>query len=260
MTSPGVLYVDETVDLYRKVRLPRNWTIHCEPEWGSLQASLQWCFTNYPDASQYGWLADDTRPRTHGWDVALEEAAGNWGLAYARDLWLSETPVELSNLQAGWNLSSGLCWGGALVRAVGWWALPGVKQAGIDTAWTEIVRPLGLHAYRADVTVEHLHYKAGKRPIDSIDEGDHIEVDIGVRNEWVRSVHYRNILRKLRDVVPGSDQDGALQAQRQSMVDELWSNGGDGKIPSARITRILEGTNAVDLLEYDRVRHPELVA
>lgn len=254
MTSQGVVYCDETP--YPNLHLPANWTMHHEPEWGSLQASLQWVFNTYPDATQYGWLADDTRPRTHGWDVALEEATGDWGLTYARDLWLSETPVELSNLQAGWNLSSGLCWGGDLVRAVGWWALPGVRQAGIDTAWTEIVRPLGLHSYIAAVTVEHLHYKAGKRPKDDVDEADCIDADIAIRNLWVRSVEYRNVIRRLKAVVPGSDQDGAIQAQRQSMVDELWFNGGDGKIPGARILRILEGTHANDLLEYDAVRHP----
>lgn len=261
MTSPGVLYVDETVDEYQRIKLPRNWTVHYETEWGSLQASLQWAFTNFPDATQYGWLADDTRPRTHGWDTALEQAAGNWGLAYAKDLWLSETPSELSNLIAGWNLSSGLCWGGDLVRTVGWWALPGVRQAGIDTAWTEIVRPLGLNTYRADVTVEHLHHKAGKRMMDIQDEGirdglNYVDRDIAFRNEWVRSVEYRNLIRRLRDLVPNADVDGALQAQRQSMVDELWSNGGDGKIPGARLQRILDGTNGVDLLDYDRVRHP----
>src|SRR3954462_10169202 len=94
MTSRGVLYADETP--YPKLKLPKNWRYHHEPTWGSLQASMQWCLNEYPDASSYGWLADDTRPRTQGWDRELEAAAGQWNLAYARDLWLSEDPFRLA--------------------------------------------------------------------------------------------------------------------------------------------------------------------
>ena len=203
MSSAGVVYVDETVEEYAGIRLPANWTIHYEPEWGSLQAAMSWCHETYPDAGSYGWLADDTLPRTQGWDKLLEARAGQWRLAYAKDLWLSERDYTLRELEEGSNLSSGLCWGGGLVREVGWWALPGVRQAGIDTAWTEIVRPLGLHRYTADVTVEHENYRTGKRERDAIDDWtrpdaeDYISRDIEIRNQWVLSEDYRELLRRL---------------------------------------------------------------
>jgi len=245
MTSQGVLYVDGSDD-YHRIRLPGNWRVHYEPEWRGLQGSLQWCYETFPNATQYGWLADDTRPRTEGWDKRLEQAAGDWNLAYAKDLWMSEHPISLDALQSGRDLSSGLCWGGELVRTVGWWALPGVVQAGIDTAWTELIRPLSLHRYVDDVVVEHLHYKAKKRPKDSVDEGAHINPDITVRNRWVWSSQYRNTLRRLTRFVPSGDPVTA--ALRQSLVDELW---GTGMMPAARLQRIQEGALDIDIEQWE---------
>jgi hypothetical protein len=60
VTSSATGSVTSRIDL----RLPKNWSIHYEEQWGSLQASLQWTLRQYPDATQYGWLADDTYPRT----------------------------------------------------------------------------------------------------------------------------------------------------------------------------------------------------
>lgn len=245
MTSLGVLYVDGSDD-YHRIRLPRNWRVHYEPEWRGLQGSLQWCLERFPDASQYGWLADDTRPRTRGWDTSLERAAGGWNLAYAKDLWMSEDPIGLEALRAGRDLSSGLCWGGDLIRTVGWWALPQVKQAGIDTAWTEITRPFALHRYLEDIVVEHLHYKAGKRPKDHVDDGAHIPGDVQKRNRWVWSADYRNTLRRLAALIPSGDP--VTEALRQSLIDELW---GSVLMPAARLKRIQEGALHIDIDQYE---------
>lgn len=78
MTSQGLVYVDETVDEYRNIRLPANWKIHYEPEWGSIAKSMRYTRKRFPKATQYGWLADDQYPRSHQWDRKLEHAAGDW--------------------------------------------------------------------------------------------------------------------------------------------------------------------------------------
>ncbi len=250
MTSPGVIYVDEDDGSYDNIRLPKNWRIHREPAWLSLQGSMQWCFENYPDATQYGWLADDTHPRTHGWDKLLEAEAEGWGLSYANDGWFSDNPGEVEQLVQGNNLSSGLCWGGDLVRAVGWWALPGVIQAGIDTAWLDIVRPFGLHRYRHDIVVEHLNWRTKKRDYDDTDlwerpgHGNYIQTDLDTKDQWHWSRDYRSLLLRLeQEAPPGANLGGALRARRASLIDELWAKGG---LPSARLQRIKEG-------DYDNV-------
>lgn len=245
MTSPGVVYVDETVDEYRHIRLPKNWTIHYEPEWGSLQASLQWCFNKYPDATHYGWLADDVRPRTDRWDKTLEAVAGDWCLSYARDLWLSENPHTLSELEQGCNLSSGLCWGGDLVRTVGWWALPGVRQAFIDVAWCRIIETFGLQRYTHDVVVEHLNYRTGKRERDPVDDwsrdgDDYIKRDIDEGYRWLASDAYFQVLRRLSvtpmRLVPSAVQiRKAVQQIRDDYANAHWTPGQSG----SALTRVL---------------------
>jgi len=266
MSSPGVVYVDESVDLYRDLRLPENWSIHFEREWGSLQASLQWCLREYPDASQYGWLADDTYPRTEGWDKALEQAAGDWCLSYAKDLWLSEQTGSLAALKYGDDLSSGLCWGGELIRTVGWWALPGVRQAGIDTAWTAIISPLFLGRYVDDVTVEHKNYRTGKREEDSVDDWtrdgvDYIADDIAVRDRWVASKDYRDTLERVvssaRVNLNKTQMDRMRQKASDNYVNHFWAP----SMPGVRLTNALERINS-DLDELVRAllaRHPHLV-
>lgn len=254
MTSPGVVYVDETVKDYQDIRLPANWTIHYEPEWGSLQASMSWCFQQYPEATHYGWLADDVRPRSMGWDASLEAMAGEWCLSYARDLWLSENPSRLAELEDGTNLSSGLCWGGELVRTVGWWALPGVRQAFIDVAWCRIIEPLSLQRYAGHVTVEHLNYRTGKRPMDAVDEwsraGDnYIERDIDIGYGWLASPEYAEVLRRLKaaptQVAPSDLQvrraaERAVQRARDDYANAHWKPGRSG----SSLTRVLQEFDA----------------
>jgi len=190
MTSPGLVYVDETVEEYADLRLPPNWTMHLEREWGSIAASMRYCLEQYPDASQYGWLADDNIPRTSGWDVALERAAGNWYISCARDLWVSE--LGWHHPTGGPCFTSGLCWGGELIRTVGWWALPGVYQGGIDGAWNDLAGMLGLTRYLPHVIIEHRTWKLGKRAQDETDEWvkqgmTYIATDLVHYNEWCRT-------------------------------------------------------------------------
>lgn len=257
MTSPGVVYCDETP--YPELRLPKNWRVHHEPRWRSLQGSMSWCFRSYPDASAYGWLADDTRPRTERWDKLLEEAAGDWNLVCARDLWFSEIDGERDLLESAQNLSSGLCWGGMLVRAVGWWATPGLRQGGIDTAWLDIVRPFGLHRYVHDVTVEHLNWRTKKRAKDAVDdwarEGvDYIERDFVAKNMWFASADYRDILRRVADKSGRGDHPAMVSAVRRSFADDRYTSGGG--IPGARLTKILEGMADDEIERFDANQRP----
>lgn len=250
MTSPGVVYVDETVGIYRKLRLPDNWTVHPEPVWGSLQASMSWCLEQYPDATAYGWLADDVRPQTVGWDKQLEAVAGDWCLSYGRDMWLSESDWRRNELEDGDNLSSGLCWGGELVRTVGWWALPGVRQAFIDVAWCRIVGPLGLARYTHEVIVEHLNYRTGKRDRDQGDDwtrggDDYIERDIEAGYAWLASEDYDTTIRRLGGAAarqPPTDRQvaQAVQRLRDNYANAHWKPGRSG----ASLTRILADFDA----------------
>jgi hypothetical protein len=246
MTSAGIVYIDEDTGQYDNLRLPDNWTVHREPAWGSLQASMSWCYQQYPDASQFGWLADDTYPRTPAWDVQLEDAAGDWCLSYANDLWLSQQNTNA--VVSGDDLTSGLCWGGELVRTVGWWALPGVRQAGIDTAWVSICSSLGLLRYRQHLVVEHKNWRTGKRDRDDIDDwsrnGDsYIERDIAIRNAWCASEDYRATLERVRRLARVEPSPEILERQRRNIRDAKVSLLWNPTSSAARLAAIIEQVN-----------------
>jgi hypothetical protein len=206
MTSPGIVYVDETADLYRKIRLPANWSIRRTNTWGSIAASMRYCRRRYPDATQYGWLADDTVPISEAWDVALEQAAGNWHISYANDRWMALDPGWAHYVRAGSLMTSGLCWGASLIRAAGWWALPGVRQGGIDGAWNTVSHELDLGRYLDNVVIEHRTWKAGKRRRDKTDawvkHGQaYIAADVKRYWKWEREECPR-LVKRLRKLVP----------------------------------------------------------
>jgi hypothetical protein len=246
MTSPGVVYVDEDTGLYDKLRVPFNWRIHREPTWGSLQASMQWAYKQYPRATHYGWLADDTVPRTDGWDKELERTAGRYGFAHARDLWHSEDPIDEHEFIRGDDMSAGLCWAGDLVRTVGWWALPGVTQAGIDTAWTAMLGPLGLIRYRRDVIVEHKHYRTGKREIDAGDSWErdgheYIKQDIWARDAWVMSDDFIDTITRISEV---ADIRPNWVWLHQSLVNAKAASRFKLGMPGARLQAIIDHFDA----------------
>jgi hypothetical protein len=262
MTSPGVVYVDEDTGLYDKLRLPFNWRIHREPVWGSLQASMQWVYRQYPRATQYGWLADDTVPRTNGWDKELEASAGDHAFSHARDLWNTEGSQD--EFENGLDMSAGLCWGGELVRAAGWWALPGVRQAGIDTAWLAILAPFRLVKYRHDVIVEHKHYLTGKRKTDQGDSWfrdgvNYVQADIDAREEWVSSTEcIRAVLRIGMMLNRQPDRKLLMRYLIDAKMAQVWHHG----MPAVRLQNLTKryeealDNNVTDLLGADTDTKP----
>lgn len=204
MTSPGVLYIDgDERGEYADMAYPDNWTVHLAQHAG-LSAALRWCLATYSDEASYGWLADDMIPRTHGWDRALEQAAGRCGMSQAQDLWVA--PKLPAEVRLG-EPTAGQCWGGDLLRAVGWWALPGTFQAGTDAAWSILIQRLGRMHYLDEVTVEHRHWRTGKRERDMLDTDmvdynghEHTAVDLRKLRRWQRSPEFRHALGRAQSL------------------------------------------------------------
>lgn len=149
-------------------------------------------FRSHPDLDFYGWLADDTYPQTKHWNRLLEFAATGYseisvisdphGLSYADDGgYLSPG----GGPAIGEELSSGLCWGGDLLRAAGSWSL-GFHSAYIDMAWLQLLRPLELLRYVPTVTVRHDNFRTGRRPMDPLDVAalERIFADKDRYQEW----------------------------------------------------------------------------
>ena len=174
MRQPGVVFVDgPDHEQYDSIKLPPNWLL---VKWvdiggcGNLAGSKRYIMEKYPQEKVYGWLADDNVPETMNWCQTVEEIAHPWHLVHCRDYFVSDFPNGVRILQETRNLGGGICWGGELVRCVGWWAPPGVVQGSIDWAWTSLVLGTTIGVYKHDIIVRHDNWRTGRRTQDENDD------------------------------------------------------------------------------------------
>lgn len=173
MRSKGVVYVDSDNPVpYKAVKLPPNWLIHYHGSKCGIRHSMNWIYKVYPDELNYGWIADDNYPETMGWCEIMEREAGEWRITIAYDKYLCDTE-HLEQIKRGELFTSAQCFGGGLVRHLGYWAFPRVRQVGIDWIWGQMVVDTGIVKYLPDVCVRHDHYLNGKRPYDATDKQSH---------------------------------------------------------------------------------------
>lgn len=99
-----------------------------------------------------GFMGDDHRPRTHGWDRAYLDALHELGtgIVYGDD-----------QLQ-GENLPTQIAITADIVRALGYMAPPTLRHMYLDNFWRDLGNATGCLRYLPDVIVEHLHPFAGK--------------------------------------------------------------------------------------------------
>jgi hypothetical protein len=101
-----------------------------------------------------GFMGDDHRPRTPGWDLAVEQACGNLGVVYGDDL-----------LQ-GAALPTAVFLDSLIVARLGWMVVPGMVHLFMDNLWKRLGEELGTLRYLPDVVIEHVHPVAGKAEWD----------------------------------------------------------------------------------------------
>jgi hypothetical protein len=120
-------------------------------------------------AARYvGWVADDMRFRTPGWDRivvgALDRMRG--GVVFGNDM------------QSPGSKPSHVFLSAEIVRALGWLHHPGMVSTFGDDVWEHIGRGLGKYRYLPEIVVEHLY--AEKDNIDAFLQ------DMEVFQAWVR--------------------------------------------------------------------------
>lgn len=104
-----------------------------------------------------GFMGDDHRPRTVGWDaryIAELDRLGT-GLVYGNDL-----------IQGG-ALPTQMAMTSDIVLATGHMVPPGLTHLFADNAWLALGRALGAITYLPDVVVEHVHPLAGRAEWDA---------------------------------------------------------------------------------------------
>lgn len=110
-----------------------------------------------PDAPfAIGFMGDDHRPRTPGWDQAYLDTLRELrtGIVYGNDLLQGE------------NLPTQVAMTSDIIRTLGYMAPPTMTHLYVDNAWLSLGTALGKLRYLPDVVVEHLHPVAGKAEWD----------------------------------------------------------------------------------------------
>jgi hypothetical protein len=103
------------------------------------------------EADAVGFLGDDHRPRTRGWDTALLAALGERpGVAYGDDLFQRQRIPTACVISAG------------LIRTLGYMVPPGLAHLYLDDFWARLGTDAGNLAYCPEAVIEHLHPAAGK--------------------------------------------------------------------------------------------------
>jgi hypothetical protein len=104
-----------------------------------------------------GFLGDDHRPRTPGWDVRLLEELEELGTGF----------VYGNDLLQGEAMPTAVAMTSDIVRALGYMAPPELEHLNVDIAWLEWGRRIDRIRYLDDVILEHLHPANGKADLDA---------------------------------------------------------------------------------------------
>ena len=110
-----------------------------------------------PAPTAIGFMGDDHRPRTPGWDKAYLDALagmGGVGIVYGNDL------IQFEFVPTQCAMTSNI------VRALGWMSPPTLRHMYVDTIWRDIGRKADCLKYLPDVIVEHMHPIRGKNEWD----------------------------------------------------------------------------------------------
>ena len=104
-----------------------------------------------------GFMGDDHRPRTVGWDAAYLDALRKLGagIVYGDDLYQGEKLPTQCAMTAD------------IVRTLGFMAPPGLRHMYVDDFWLDLGAAAGCIRYLPDVIVEHMHPAAGKAVVDA---------------------------------------------------------------------------------------------
>ena len=120
-----------------------------------LQSAVDRVLEGEASPSLLGFIGDDNRFRTEGWDLAVTDTLAGGGYAYAWDLLRNDIPTHVFVTAS-------------IVRALGYFGLRGARHLYIDNAWKVLGEGAGCLHYMGDTIIEHLHPFFGKGQMDNV--------------------------------------------------------------------------------------------
>lgn len=134
-----------------------------------------------------GFMGDDHRPRTQGWDGRYVDSLSRVHVVYGNDLLQGEflpTQVALRS---------------SIVLRLGYMCPPGLVHFYLDNFWLEVGNYLNSIEYLPDVVVEHMHHSVGKSSSDSgyADVEAFISADKELYRQYLEE-HFYNDMKRLQ--------------------------------------------------------------
>lgn len=167
---------DPTRDGYESLELPRWASLFISPRkrLGPTLNDFAVMYCNMPPGESahtriVGFMGDDHRPRTRGWDIQITEAVelnGGTAVVYGNDL------IQGAKLPTAVAMTTDI------IKALGYFCPPGCLHLYLDNAWLDIGNAVGKLIYLQNTIIEHCHPIAQKGV--QWDEG-YVEVNSGER-------------------------------------------------------------------------------
>lgn len=153
----AAVMIDGDASLYSGVNWPSNWHIHTADEHLEMQRAINALYRLHPNEKTYGFLTDHARPETPGWFRKMEDQAGDWLMVLCAD------GKDRRHPENGYRrITAASCYGGELVREMGYlWPDFCTHMYG-DDALEEIGHELGIVRWMPDVMVRDLHLTDGE--------------------------------------------------------------------------------------------------
>lgn len=110
----------------------------------------------FAELGDVGFMGDDHRPRTKGWDRRVQEV-------------LDGTPLSVvygNDLHQGETLPTAVFMDGRIVTTLGYMVPPGLVHLYVDNFWKDLGERLGTLCYLPDVIIQHQHPHAGSSADD----------------------------------------------------------------------------------------------
>jgi len=138
----------------------------------------------------YGFIGDDVRFTSLGWDEAFRRALSKPGIAYGDD------GLQGEKLATHWFVS------GSIVKRVGLVPAP-TNHFYTDNAWTDVGKELHCLRYLPEVKTEHLHFTTKKSKYDETYQRSDEKfwksgVDEKLYNEWRYSPQWEKFKERVR--------------------------------------------------------------
>jgi hypothetical protein len=153
-TTKMVFVVDADDDTFRRYVDAKVPVATYDHEGGGMAPPMNAAALDYADKYDIiGFIGDDHRFRSTGWDTYISRAIGKGGMAFGNDLTRGDIPTQVF-------ISSNI------VKALGWFCLPGAKHLYLDNTWAQIGAAADCMSYLPDVIIEHAHPFYGRGQMD----------------------------------------------------------------------------------------------